>query len=273
MTRTERKQRHLRTAEHLRTAFFDKGAEVAEVIAVHLDDAYKAAGDDPDTAELKVRAATAHVAAGERAESIGGPEAAAASYLRAAELTDDETDETALLERAGQMAFLAGWHERALGHFEKAVSAHKKAATSDPTRAFAAARATAWLGTALSALGRGEEAISRIQDALTSLEGADGPPAVLAELLGRLGAALVFSGHIEEATAPIEEALTLVPAPRARRAAHPCPKCQGTATQHCRAGRGGTWALRAARHLCPPPRHRPKRDRRGGQPRGPLHDP
>ncbi len=209
LTRTEKKQRHLRTAEHLRAAFPDKGAEVAEVIAAHLDDAYKAAGDDPDATELKVRAATAHVAAGERAESIGGPEAAEASYLRAAELTDDERDETALLERAGQMAHLAGWNERALAHFERAVATHNRTASADATRAFEAARVTARLGSSLSALGRGEEAISRIQDALTSLEGADGPPAVLAELLARLGAALVYSGHNEEATAPVEEALTL----------------------------------------------------------------
>ena len=44
LTRAERKERHLRTAAHLRSAFPDEGAEVAEVIAAHLDDAYKAAG-------------------------------------------------------------------------------------------------------------------------------------------------------------------------------------------------------------------------------------
>ena len=43
LTRAERKARHLRTAEHLRSAFPDEGAEVAEVIAAHLYDAYKAA--------------------------------------------------------------------------------------------------------------------------------------------------------------------------------------------------------------------------------------
>ena len=49
LTRAERKARHLRTAEHLRTAFPDEGAEVAEVIAAHLYDAYLAARDDPDS--------------------------------------------------------------------------------------------------------------------------------------------------------------------------------------------------------------------------------
>ena len=53
LTRAERKARHLRTAEHLRTAFPDEGGEVAEVIAAHLYDAYKAAGEDPDADELQ----------------------------------------------------------------------------------------------------------------------------------------------------------------------------------------------------------------------------
>ena len=56
LTRAERKARHLRTAEHLRTAFPDEGAEVAEVIGAHLYDAYKAAGDDPDADELRAAA-------------------------------------------------------------------------------------------------------------------------------------------------------------------------------------------------------------------------
>ena len=49
LTRAERKARHLKTAEHLRSAFPDDGAEVSEVIAAHLYDAYKAAGDDDPT--------------------------------------------------------------------------------------------------------------------------------------------------------------------------------------------------------------------------------
>ena len=36
LTRAERKAGHLRTAEHLRSAFPDEGAEVAEVIGAHL---------------------------------------------------------------------------------------------------------------------------------------------------------------------------------------------------------------------------------------------
>ena len=57
-----------------RAAFPDEGAEVSEVIAAHLHDAYKAAGDDADAEQLRSSAKEAHVLAGERAESVGAPE-------------------------------------------------------------------------------------------------------------------------------------------------------------------------------------------------------
>ena len=53
LTRAERKGRHLTTAAHLRQVFPDEGAEVVEVIAAHLHDAYKAAGTDLDADELR----------------------------------------------------------------------------------------------------------------------------------------------------------------------------------------------------------------------------
>ena len=127
LTRAERKARHLRTAEHMRTAFPDEGAEVAEVIAAHLNDAYKAAGDDPDADELRSEAKDAYVLAAERAESVGALEAAEAAYLTAAELSADEAEQADLTEKAGRVAQLTGFHERALGHFEAAVAAHKAA--------------------------------------------------------------------------------------------------------------------------------------------------
>ncbi len=204
LTRAERKARHLRTAEHLQTAFPDEGAEVAEVIGSHLYDAYKAAGEDPDAEELRGRASRAYVLAGERAEAVGAPEAAEGAYVKAAELSGDEGQFAALTERAGRMAQFAGWYERAERHFETAIAAHAKVG-----RVVDAARVTAWLGIALNSLGRNEQTITRIREALASLEGTTAPPEVLAELQSRLAASLVFSGHREEASGPNEEALTL----------------------------------------------------------------
>ena len=127
LTRAERKARHLRTAEHLQSAFPDEGAEVAEVIGAHLYDAYKAAGEDPDAEELHARACRAYVLAAERAQAVGAPEAAEAAYLKAAELSLAEAEQADFIEKAGRMAQFAGWNERALGRFETAMTLHTKA--------------------------------------------------------------------------------------------------------------------------------------------------
>ena len=178
LTRAERKARHLRTAKHLRSAFPDEGAEVAEVIGAHLYDAYRAAGDDTDADELRAQACRAYVLAAERADAIGAPEAAESSYLKAVELSSDEAERSAFSEQAGRMAMFAGWDERAASLFETAVAAHLK---SD--RVVDAARVTAPLGRCIDRLGRGEQAIVRLREALSWLDdAASAPPEVVAEL-------------------------------------------------------------------------------------------
>jgi len=53
LSRRERKSRHHAVAAHLRSAFPDDGADVAEIIAAHYLDAYRAAATDPDADELR----------------------------------------------------------------------------------------------------------------------------------------------------------------------------------------------------------------------------
>ena len=166
LTRAERKARHLRTAEHLQTAFPDEGSEVAEMIAAHLHDAYKAARDDSDSDELRNRTCRAYALAAERAESVGSPEAAESAYTTAAELSSDEAERAGFDYKAGQMALFAGWHERAVRHFETAIAAH-----ADAGRLVDVAQVTARLGDSLQRLGRGEPAISRSREALASMRG------------------------------------------------------------------------------------------------------
>ena len=85
-------------AEYLRSAFADED-EIAEVVASHLVEAYRAAPDDSGATELKAQASAALVRAGERAKSLAAT-AEAARYLgQAAELTDDAA-ERAKIERA-----------------------------------------------------------------------------------------------------------------------------------------------------------------------------
>ncbi len=204
LTRRERKTRHLRTAEHLRSAFPDDGAEVAEVIAAHLYDAYLAARDAPESDELRVGARDAFAKAAKRAESVGALEAAEAALVRAAELSPDEAEQAGYIFLAGQMASDAGWYERAVGHYETAAAANAGAG-----RIIEAALITARLGPALHLLGRIEQAITHIREALGSLEGIAAPPEVVAALKTSLAACLIPSGRGDEAALVNEEALTL----------------------------------------------------------------
>ena len=205
LTRAERKARHLRTAEHLRSVFRDDGAEMSEVIAVHFYDAYLAARDDPDSGELRVLARDAYAQAAERAEGVGSRDAAESAYLKSAELSSDESEQAGFTARAGRMAEDAGAGERAIVHFEAAIAAHAKAG-----RVVDAALVTAWLGRSLFTARRGELAITRLREALASLDETTAPPAVRAELQATLGGLLYLSAaDRDEVAGLLESALTL----------------------------------------------------------------
>jgi class 3 adenylate cyclase/tetratricopeptide (TPR) repeat protein len=207
LSRAERKTRHIRTAEHLRSAFPEGGAEIAEVIGAHLHDAYKASGGDADADSLRAAAREAYTRAAERAESVGAPEAAESHYMRACELSTDQAEAAALTERAGIMAQDAGWDERAAGRLEAAIAAYEELGL-----VVDAARVTAWLSHSLSSLGRVEQGISRVKHALGSLgslEPGAAPAEVEAHLQGRLGGQLIVTGHVDEANEAVEQALAL----------------------------------------------------------------
>ena len=204
LTRSERKARHVSTATHLRRAFPDDGAEVIEVIAAHLQDAYRASGDDPDAGDLRAQAIAAYIAAGDRAESVGAPAAAEAAYVTALELTGDEAEHADLLERAGSMAREIGSDDQALRHFEAAVAAHREAG-----RVVDAARVTQKLAAVVLRLGRAEDSVALLRTALASLDPGMAPPAVIAGLEERLGRNLWYTGRPQEVIEPIDHALTL----------------------------------------------------------------
>jgi class 3 adenylate cyclase/tetratricopeptide (TPR) repeat protein len=204
LTRSERKARHVSTAAHLRRAFADDGAEVIEVIAAHLQDAYRAAGDDFDAEQLRAQAVAAYIAAGDRAESVGAPAAAEAAYVTAMALSADEAEQANLLERAGSMAGVIAFDDRARVHFEAAVAAHREFG-----RVVDAARVTEKLAGIVLRLGRAEESVTQLRTALASLDPATAPPAVIASLEQQLGRSLWYIGRTQEVTEPIDHALTL----------------------------------------------------------------
>src|SRR5262249_2911623 len=102
LSRHDRKTRHLAAAEHLSASLAED--EVAEVVASHLLEAYRAVPDAHDSAEIKERARTALTRAGERASSLAAAAESQRYFEQAAELADEPSDQAALFVLAGQMA-------------------------------------------------------------------------------------------------------------------------------------------------------------------------
>ncbi|MGH9293887.1 MAG: AAA family ATPase, partial [Acidimicrobiales bacterium] len=204
LTRAERKARHVKTAAHLRAAFPEDGSEVIELIAAHLHDAYRAAGQDPDSGELRIMAKDAYVAAGERAESLGTLEEAEAAYLTAVELSDDEQERALLHEKAGLAAGDAGFTERAIEHLSSSVESHRSKG-----RVVEAARVSGELGRMLYVRGRRDEAFELVAEAISSLDEERAPPTVLARLKADLATYLSYAARASEAAEALEEALRL----------------------------------------------------------------
>ena len=148
--------------------------------------------------------AAAYRAAAERAESVGAPDAAELAYTTALELSTHEAERAQLAEKAGRMAILGGFHDRAASHLAAAIAAHTAAG-----RVNDAARVTAPLADAFYNLGRTEESIDLIRDALSSVGTDTLAPAVVAELQAFAGAALAFTGHPDEASDRLDAALVL----------------------------------------------------------------
>ncbi|HEY8002028.1 MAG TPA: AAA family ATPase [Solirubrobacterales bacterium] len=200
LPRRERRPRHLAAAAHLRAAFPNDGEEVAEVIAAHLLDAYRAGpGSDDDV--LRAEALAALRVAARRAATVGSPDAAERLLRSAAELAESEPERTELIGEAARMADLAGRYPEAIELFEQAAAAHREAG-----RERDATRLAGPIGLALGRLGRNEEAIERMRAALESL-GADELDADVAALGCELGRALSATGRVEEAEAIIDRAL------------------------------------------------------------------
>jgi class 3 adenylate cyclase len=201
LPKRERKERHLRAAHQLQSSWPHDADEIVEVVASHYVEAYRAAPDDPDAAEIRTHARRALERAGQRAASLAASEDALHYYEQAAELAEEPLVRAELLEKAGMMAQSSGKHEPAIAHYQAAIAVFTAQQRNHP-----AARVSARLGEVMWDAGKLVEAIEMMSRAFEVL-GAEERDADFAVLAAQLGRFEFFMGRAEAATAHIEAAL------------------------------------------------------------------
>ena len=204
LSKRERKSRHLAAAHYLSSAFANEGEDVAEVLAAHYLQAYRAAADDSDATQLRTEAITALRRGAQRAAAVGAPQTAERAYRTAIDLAPTEEERIDLLEAAGDMALVDGRYDAALQLFEDAAGRHEQLGRQREAAALASK-----IGHALRRNGRTSEAIDRMSGALALLSDADRDAA---RLNVELGVALLAAGRPREAVEPLERALDLAQA-------------------------------------------------------------
>jgi class 3 adenylate cyclase/tetratricopeptide (TPR) repeat protein len=203
LSRRERKAKHVAAARHLESIPSADEGEIVEVIATHYVDAWKAAPDDADAAEIRDRAREMLVRAGDRAASLAATAEAQSAYERAIELTDDPLPRAELHERAGVTAANGARPEDARAHLEHAIALFGEAGDTH-----ARARVEARFAQIMWDLGRLEEGLERMDQSYQELSQEE-PDADLAGLAAQLGRFLFFAGRHELAMERTESALEL----------------------------------------------------------------
>jgi class 3 adenylate cyclase/predicted ATPase len=203
LAKPQRKALHLEAAAYFESGLGPDEEEIAEVIASHYVEAYRAAPEAEDAAEIRRKARKRLTRAGERAASLAATEEAQHYFEQAAELADDMLDRAELLERAGTLAWTGGRNEQAEERFGQAMTHFEREGETH-----AAARVSARLGEVLWDLGRIEEGIERMERSFAVLS-ADAPDADLATLAAQLGRLQHFTGEANVAAERIEFALDL----------------------------------------------------------------
>ena len=205
LSKRERKDMHLASARYLASVWGAEEDEIVEVVAAHYLDAYHAAPDADDAAEIKATARDMLVRAAERASSLGATAEAQRAYERAIELTDDPVEQAGLHERAGIEAASGARADEAVDHYQRAIDGFE---ASDAHRA---ARVSARLAEIMWERGRLEDAIGSLEESFEVLLQED-PDESVATLAAQLGRFMFFNGDFERARQRIETALDLAEA-------------------------------------------------------------
>jgi class 3 adenylate cyclase/predicted ATPase len=203
LARRDRKTKHLAAAGYLAGDAGIDPDEIAEVVAAHYLDAYRASPDDPDADEIKSQAREWLTRAAERAAALAATEDAQRAFEGAVALADEPLVRARLLERAGEVARAANRLDVAEGYLRESFAlCDESGATHDRARVAAA------LGMALWQHGGIEEALALMEDAFDVLAG-DEPDADVATLAAQLGRLHHFAGNRRQAAERIEIALDI----------------------------------------------------------------
>jgi len=153
----DRRERHVAAARYFESIGDE---ELAGAVAAHYGAAYRASSEGVEADELAGLARTSLTAAGERAERLAALDQARTFFLQAAEITPDPLDRAALLERAAVAAIRVQRTDAALPDLETAFASLKEAGDRSGQ-----ARVAGWIGHALSAARRRDEAMSYLAPA------------------------------------------------------------------------------------------------------------
>jgi class 3 adenylate cyclase/tetratricopeptide (TPR) repeat protein len=199
----ERKARHLAAAAYLESAWAADEEEIVEVVASHYLEAYRAAPEADDAAEIKAKARDRLARAGDRAVSFAAHEEAQTYFEQAAELSDEPLARAELCERAGEMAQEGGRPDDAAARLEEAISLFE-----EQGRSHAAARVSARLGYVMWDRGHLTDAVEGMERSFEVLAG-DEPDEDLASLAAELARLHFFTGEYELAAQRIDFALEI----------------------------------------------------------------
>jgi class 3 adenylate cyclase len=206
LSKADRKTRHLAAAAYLEQALGEQ--EVAQVVASHYLDAYRAAPDASDAPQIKATAGEQLARAGERAASLGANEEAERYFAQAAELADDPLAKGELEEEAGRAAWHGARGNEARAYLDRALAVFE---SEGLTRR--AARVSATLADIDYWDGHPPEAVARLEKALGELSDEE-PDETVAIATAQLGRFLVLNNQNEEAAPWLERALELAEALR-----------------------------------------------------------
>jgi predicted ATPase/class 3 adenylate cyclase len=208
LARRDRKERHLAAALYLADQAGIDADEIAEVIAAHYLDAYRADEDADDAGAMMECGREWLERAGERAVSLAATEEAQRAFESAAELATDPAEQARLLERAGDMARMGNRVEHAETLYSRARDLYREAGDIH-----AEARTAAGIARALWVTGRTSEALSLAESAYEVLATDENERDAVA-LAAELARLHFFRGEHDEALAYVERTLPVAEARR-----------------------------------------------------------